>query len=99
MASKIVQVKQNIHDPDFPALSLEYMYLKYLKSFNGNCVMFEFVDANQEYIEMCKREGLNHEVICLDRSDVLWHEKDWTQSERTSSPQLSCYYAVKRNRR
>uniref|UniRef100_A0A6C0B3H4 Uncharacterized protein n=1 Tax=viral metagenome TaxID=1070528 RepID=A0A6C0B3H4_9ZZZZ len=99
MTSKIVQVKPHVQDPDFPTRSLEHMHLKYIKSFAGNGVLFEFVDAPQEYIEMCKRKGLNHKVICLDRSDVFWHEKDWTNSSPVSSSPLSCYAAVKRNRR
>jgi len=96
MTSKVVQVKSNVTDPDFPSLQLDHMYLEYKESFGPNRVLFKFVNANTEYISMCKREGLNHEVICLDRTDVLWHEKDWEVPNKT--PELSCYYAVKRNR-
>jgi len=96
MTSKVVQVKTHVTDPDFPSLSLGNLRMEYVKSFDSDRVLFKFLDAPKEYIELCKREGLNHEVICLDRDEVLWHEKDWAVPNKTAV--LASYYAVKRNR-
>ena len=96
MSSKIVQVKSNVNDPDFPSVSLEHLYMEYVKSFDSNIVLFKFVNAPKDYVEMCKRAGLDHKMICLNRSEVLWHKKDWNIPKKT--PNLSCYSTVKRNR-
>ena len=96
MSSTVVQVKSNVSDPDFPSLQLDNVFLKYVESFDSDRVLFKFIDNNPEYVKLCKSHGLNPELICLSRSEVLWHKKDWNTP--TATPDLSCYYAVKRNR-
>lgn len=98
MSSTIVQVKSDVHDPNFPSVSLENQFLEYVQSFDSNRVLFKFVNNTPEHIKRCTENNLNPDVICLDRSDVLWHKKHWNVSSN-SEPKLSCYTTVKRVRK
>mgnify|MGYP001306389277 CR=1 FL=1 len=95
-SSKVVQVKSNVKDPDFPDFKLADKKLSYVKSVDSDRVLFKFISPSKEYIKMCKEYGLDHTKIELSRSDVRWHEKDWVNE---SSNNLSCYEAVKARRR
>ena len=93
MSSKIVQVKSHVTDPDFPSFKLANRQLKYVKSLNSDQVLLKFISPSKEYIAMCDEFGLDYN-ISLSRSELHWHEKDWT----TDNTELSCYSSVKRNR-
>lgn len=115
MSSKVVQVKSHVIDPDFPSHKLAYKKLKYLKSVSPSRVLFKIITPSQNYIEMCKSHELDYNVICLNRNDVLWHEKDWTavndepeaevsnssyqNTHKTVDTHLACYSTVKRGRK
>lgn len=98
MSSKIVQVKPNVHDPDFSDLNLGGSKLKYIESHGGGSVLFKIMHPTATHIARCKTSELNPNYISLNRTEVFWHKKDWVSPGRTHSG-LSCYGAVKRGRR
>lgn len=94
MSSKIVQVKPNVLDPDFPDTNLGGCELKYIETYQGQ-IVFEFVKPSIIHIQRCKKSGLNPHYISLDRSEVFWNKKDWISIPAG----LSCYNTIKRRRR
>ena len=89
---KTVQVKEHVHDPDFPEISLGGNILEYVES-NGNVCLFKFKKVPKEIVAKCNKKNFTTNLIHLNRKDVYWHKKDWTYANT-----LSCYSAVKRRR-
>jgi len=98
MSSKIVQVRPDVSDPDFPSFNLENEFLEYVNSMPDSCSMFKFVTPSRELVNLCKSKGYNPNLICLSNSDVFWHEKDWFNKSTQKEVNLASYNIIKRKR-